>query len=658
MINLRKNILTGFMSIVLGVAATARAADAVVYQSHAPNRPLPAPSTRPMAGGIAYFVDSAKGSDTADGSAKAPWKTINAAVAHLKPGDTLYLRGGTYYESVTLRINGTKDQPITIRAYPNELAIVDGGIREFFDDPAHAWEPCPDGVAGEYQSVKTYTEFGGNGRFGDSMLPFQRYLTLGDLRSDNELFLPELDNRSVDSKVGIYAGPGTHRDPDTGKIHIRLAHTKLQGLGDDAYTGETDPRKLQIVLAGADYALAIEHGENLRLQDLVIRGGHRTALRIEAATNIDLDGLTVYAGDCAMSVTQTHGLRMTNSALRGFGAPWHSRFIHKDRSKSGYLCTLGGDNFEVANCELTDHHDGIQIYQVDGLKFHHNFVENFNDDGIEPGVRKAHGATYVYCNFISRLLSPFTAHGKKPVQVATDEGSGMFIFRNIIDLREGTYYGPPNKQDPTGAFLKKPTEAMLHDHGSPLQQDYYVYQNTFITNGPAWRDVYAYSWGGRATQTIRRVFNNICFQVDGLPGTAVVVAPEDDFQADGNLMWSLHKGPDFKGDLFAKFRSSKLFEASKVKYPAGWTTNDLFVDPKFMAFKEDYHEPSDFRLQPDSKAIDAGQVLPSNWPDPIRNSDAGKPDIGALPVGVEPWHIGVNGRMSAFGRPIAAGGAH
>jgi hypothetical protein len=351
-----------------------------------------------------------------------------------------------------------------------------------------------------------------------------------------------------------------------------------------------------------------------------------------------------------VNISQCNNVKLTNSAFRGFSSPWISRFHEKDRSKSGYLAVLGGDNFEIANCEFTDHHDGLQIHAVNNLKFHHNYVDNFNDDGIEPGIKTEHEKRYVYCNYLTRMLSPFTAHGKNPLPVASDPDAGMWVFRNVIDLRRGTYYGPPEKADPTGAFKEKFSEMMLTDHGSPVQPSYWVYQNTFITNGPAWRNVYADGWGARTTETIRRVFNNICYQVDGVPGGVVVVKPEDDFQADGNLAWSLKEGPNFKGDIYARFRESALFKASKAKYPAGWTANDVVADPKFVDFNADPHQASDLRLQQGSPAVDAGQPLPAEWPDPIRGADQGKPDIGAFPLGAEPWKVGVNGRYSAFGR--------
>jgi len=169
---------------------------------------------------------------------------------------------------------------------------------------------------------------------------------------------------------------------------------------------------------------------------------------------------------------------MTNCALRGHSAPWLSRFTNKNRAHAGYLAVVEGRDFEIDHCEFTDHHDCLQLYGVDGMKFHHNLVDNFDDDGIEPGPKKVRGTSLIYQNVITRCLGTFTAHGM-PTVVAAEPGSGMYVFRNIVDLRRGTYKSPPQAADPSGAYLDHPSIGVLTDHGSPTQPPYYVYQNTF-----------------------------------------------------------------------------------------------------------------------------------------------------------------------------------
>ncbi len=628
------------------------AADAApAFRSHPPMRPLPVASQRPLAAGAAKFVDAAQGDDANDGSQAKPWRTINRSVKRLSPGDTLYLRGGTYYEGAVIAALGTAEQPITLRSYPGELAIIDGGIPEFFETPATAWEPVP-GSDGEFRSTRTYLQAGGSGNLGDSMAPLHRYLYLSDLRSTNELDTGSLGKRQYDP-VGIYCGPGVMRNPETGRIHVRLAHTQLAGLGSSAYRGETDPRRLPLVVSGRDYALRIDGAKHFRLQDVVVRGGERSAILVtrdqediaQDATDIELDGVTLYGTGSALRVEHAQRVRVVNSALRGHSAPWHSRFHHKYRANAGYLFVAEGRDIELANSEITDHHDGLQLYGAVNMHVHHCWFDNFNDDGIEPGPKKAQGRNYFYQNYLSRALNPFTLHGgTTPVYVDGEPGSGIYIYRNVVDLRQGTYKSPPKQPDPTGAFLNEPTTLIDHDHGSPIHPNYYVYHNDFLMPGKSYRDMYALSWGGHTRGTTRRVFNNICIQASGMPGLTLVEGIDrDDFQADGNLHWSLSDGERFTGDFFAKYRASKFFLASQEKFPGGWGAHDVFGDPRFVSLVAQGNQPADLRIKAGSPAVDAGVGVPTEWPDPLRTADQGKPDIGALPLGAEPLRVGVAG---------------
>ena len=79
-----------------------------------------------------YYVDYATGSDSAPGTITAPFRTIGCGRGQARPGDTVYLRGGTYPVTADVewkpgnRVNGTADHPITLKSYPGELAIIDG----------------------------------------------------------------------------------------------------------------------------------------------------------------------------------------------------------------------------------------------------------------------------------------------------------------------------------------------------------------------------------------------------------------------------------------------------------------------------------------------------------------------------------------------------
>ena len=174
------------------------------YLSHPAVRVVPPPSKRAMAKGPAFYVDPAKGSDTNKGTKRSPWKTINHALPLLSPGDTLYLRGGSYFENVYCAVAGTRSKLITIRSYPGEQATIDGGIHDFQVDPAQAWAPAPGGN-GEYVSTKSYKNIRDVvGVFGDSNVGLQTYWHAMDMRATNELWIQ--DKKTMVKP--IYCGPG------------------------------------------------------------------------------------------------------------------------------------------------------------------------------------------------------------------------------------------------------------------------------------------------------------------------------------------------------------------------------------------------------------------------------------------------------------------
>src|SRR4051812_46484090 len=186
-----KNILSStvklpFPLLVATLASATHAAEAPAkFLSHPPLRPLPVVSSRAMPAGSVHYVDSRKGDDAADGFEKQPWKTIGHAMGRLKPGDTLCLRGGVFHEQVTVAISGSQDKPVTIRSYPGEVAIIDGGIPEFLEKPEEAWEPVPGGASGEFRSKRSFPNVRDVlGAFGDSLIGLQVYHNAVDLRAD------------------------------------------------------------------------------------------------------------------------------------------------------------------------------------------------------------------------------------------------------------------------------------------------------------------------------------------------------------------------------------------------------------------------------------------------------------------------------------------
>jgi hypothetical protein len=602
-------------------------------------RPLPAASSRPAATGPVYWVDAASGTAAGDGSKARPWKTIAAGVKRLRAGDTLYLRGGTYFENVKLEATGTAAAPITIRSAPGELAIVDGGLREFVEAPRAAWEPVKSGAAGEFRSVRAFPGIRKDadagrgvwvlGNFADSMVPLHGYRFGVDLRTSNEAWnVPD----NVTPGDGVYVGPGVWFDWQTHRIHARLAHTRVAGQPAN-YAGETDPRKLALVIGVDRSALAIAGAAHVRIQDVVLRGSATRTLEISGSRHVELDGVTVYGGAPAVWIAATDQLRVVRSVVRGIAAPWSSRASLKYRGISPYLLVADSQgpqsrDWELAYSEFTDGHDGVVIDSVKGLRFHHNRVDNFNDDGLYltlPPRAAVPEDVRIYENLVTRVYTALAfAEDLRPEHPAGNAiGPGVYIYRNVFDLRDGTYGWIP--KDPGGAATLQASR-MCGDHGSPTWEPMFFYHNTVIVAGPVFRDYYGAQMVMGTKGTVRRLFNNVFVQVAGKPGL-IVPGAGDDVQADGNLLWGLRIGPGFAGDFFAA-----------RKGPPGFGAHDVWADPRLTRLVDG--DPVLDVRPVGGGVVDAGVKVPAAWPDSLRAADKGPPDIGALPLGAPMLRVG------------------
>jgi len=403
-------------------------------------------------------------------------------------GDTLYLRGGSYFENIYCAIKGAADKPITIRSYPGELAVIDGGLPEFQNQTADAWQPAADGALGEFVSTKTYKnrrDFVGG--FGDSNSGLQTYWYLMDLRADNQLWIKD---EKIMAKP-VWCGPGLWYDKDSGLIHTRLAHTNIQlpaATNHDFlnYRGETDPRKLSLVVAPfGSIPLHISQAMHVRFEDLVIRGGGYITVKMIFGVDITFDHVTIYCGTYGLVAKNTGPFRMVNSAIRGTMQPWAFRsdtalysydgrvyppFVggnlvspevagstrgikarpirHISRMTSHALMVTEGfyehevfahpqnHDWEISNCEFTDGHDGVYV-SGRNIRFHHNWVANMQDDGIYLSSPTPYTSdkVYVYQNVIATVVTAFAMHGRGgpggDIYVYTHHGQNLRFFARL-----------------------------------------------------------------------------------------------------------------------------------------------------------------------------------------------------------------------------------
>ena len=75
-----------------------------------------------------YYVWE-QGNDNSDGTFENPFKSISLAASFLKPGDTLFIRSGEYFETLKINFSGSELKPIVISSYQDEKVTIHGADR-------------------------------------------------------------------------------------------------------------------------------------------------------------------------------------------------------------------------------------------------------------------------------------------------------------------------------------------------------------------------------------------------------------------------------------------------------------------------------------------------------------------------------------------------
>ena len=88
------------------------------------------------AGAANYYVSTTGSNANAGTSLASPFLTIQQAANVAQAGDNVYVRGGTYRETVTVAHSGTSGSPITFQPYRNEPVTVTG-----LDVLSSSWSP-------------------------------------------------------------------------------------------------------------------------------------------------------------------------------------------------------------------------------------------------------------------------------------------------------------------------------------------------------------------------------------------------------------------------------------------------------------------------------------------------------------------------------------
>ncbi len=625
--------------------------------------------------GMFYCVDPLMGDDDASGAQDQPWKSIQASLDKLRPGDTLLLRGGIYFETVYCSIVGQPGLPITIRSYPGEVAILDGSLPEFQNDPATAWEPAE--RVGEYRSTREYRNIRDVlGLFADSHIGLQTYWHRDHLLAENEL-------AGVNPETGVeepyYCGPGLYYDKTTGRIHIRLAPTRLNSPFFDDYCGPTDPRELPLVITPFRRSpLHLDQAMHLRFRDLIVRGGGYNTLLMHFAVDVAFEYVTIYGGTYCIRSKNSGPIKIEHCGVYGQIPPWGFRtenclttFDHLyydpftqpplPRSERNIarlpthalLVTEGGEesdvfffpsnnHWEVSYCEFADSHDGL-YFNGQNMWLHHCWIHDMQDDVVylsNPTPTRVCDDVHISQNYLSHCMLPFGGHTRGC------KAGELHIYGNVVDMRAPTRFDRPTFEQPEGR-MQFPNQigSFFLIHGlNDLQgmENIGFYHNTVLITS---------HYAGNTTswlfpETVRSLYNNIFVYYRGWPQTDKLRPALGPVHLDGNLHWS--PLPKEEDSWLQTIRSSPQAVTETLLWKGdAWDRHSREGDPCFYRFDPLSPDGFDGRLQRESLAIDLAVDFPQRHL--LRNGVAG-PHAGAFQDD-QPLMVGIDARVCA-GAPL------
>jgi hypothetical protein len=592
----------------------------------------------------AYFV-AKNGSDSNSGTLSSPLLRVATGIGKLRAGDTLYVRAGQYFESVTAAVSGTATARIVIRAYPGEHAILDSGYPEFQTIGNSEWELVNASI-GEYRSKRTYTDdrvYGyvvpkfpyENGRV--ALVPYDSLAHFGATTDQYNL-------------TGIYVGPGTLMGAD-GRIHIRLAKTSDLRATESRYgtvfaTDLPDPRDYTIQLSGRTRTLRVT-GSYLTFEGLVFNVAEKTIELGAGAHDDRFESLTVWAGDRAIEGDEVgiHHVTITRCRLYGDDPYWVFWSDMKDapypadKLRATSIAIGGGTH----DWEISYNHvrgSGQDLLGTDtaeyNLSIHHNRFENAGDDALE--LEGALGKTEVYENYFLNCLVTVASGQDSPLFLGP-----LYVYRNIIASLKGP---PVNRQAGINTWNgggRYGFEYAFKTNGADNStKDAHYYHNTIVLLNHGGKGVNLTPQFPEGT----RVANNILVTING-PVNGTYLTGLDQV-VDGNLYWKMNTVDAthlmWSYDTVTQFRSATGLEAHGIGGTAKRGTDPRFAGLPIqivdrtksvwaITATSEHPLPLSFFLGSASPARGAGIAIPPHAVHGALPDSRSSRDLGAIPYG-------------------------
>lgn len=530
-----------------------------------------------------YFV-ATDGSDSNVGTIDSSWGTVKYGVSQLADYDTLYIRGGIYYEEY---ISVKYLTGAFISAYQDESVEISGGIPDFREPNQDKWELF-DASINLYRSKDTYGFGYMNAWLLDDDLHILQYEIMDNLISTN--YGP------VDGFNPMYQGPGILLHDD-GHLYIRLENNPndlIDALGNpiDPIPSDLNPDHHSISVFFAARILDIgKNANNITFKNLTLSHAEYVAYGSNRSSGNVFDGCKIFYG--------RYGFVLEFAGIKNY--EFKNCEFSNGTPQYVYWCDVKNRSYEV--------HEAYPEFQaaaitgmIPGFNIHHNiFRDSFDALYIKGGSENVKITNNEFYNLrddamtfgiVSNVEVAYNIMWKVGEGVSCDfkldENStigDVYVHNNIIDASHYQHGGR------VGNFRGStwPTWMIISPFGS--HGDYYppawkIYNNTIISR----RSGYAYNPAELPKKVQGNselyVYNNIFLILDDRIAFRNHQASEG-AHYDGNVMYRMldstyHEPNTNRYPLYYEFGNGSNYstlEDFRANSGTNWEISGMEVDP-------------------------------------------------------------------------------
>ena len=585
---------------------------------------------------LTIWYVSNSGLDTNPGSLSRPFQTIQHAALLAQPGDTVSVRGGTYYETVTPPRSGLPGRTINFEAYNGEAVTIDGA------NPITGWHQYSGPI---YEAQQPWDLGTGNNQVfinGQMMIEARWPNTTLDVSHPVLAHITGATSKIADGPnastatitdphltqgAGYWVGATIHIAPGQGwTAQTGTVTAYTPGKLTYTFTSYAPTRSYENPTAGNGYYLTGKFqaldapGEWFRdsAGDLYLRApGNGSPVNVQAKARqdafdlaglsyINVIGFNIFASTIVTDAASSHllisnlnvtyvsqftiqpvGWELGNSQQSGIQING-TDIIFQDSTiaySAGDGVFLGGSGNIVQKCLIhdTDYNAGdwapLYVLGADNM-VRHNTIYNAGRSGI---VFRYSPDVQILNNIVHDVMLQ-TTDGGGLYTYGTD-GAGSRVAYNVIYNVHAGGYGAG------GIYLDNNCSNYVVDHNIVFNTDFALKLNPTNTDDEVYNNTFADSGLGLATS------------------------------GNGDM-----DGTVFANDIFT----------NSADFGSGAILQHLFTgsNPHFGGGAADNY--LDFQLAAGSPAIDAGEPLP-----PYTNGFTGKaPDEGAFEYGLGAFRAG------------------